>query len=437
MLRPGDVIQTKRDGRELSAGQVDAFVRAAARLEGSGWEKYHLSALLMAIYLNGMTPAETAHLTRAMADSGRRLDLSDLPGPKVDKHSTGGVGDKTSLILGPLAAACGVVVPMMSGRGLGHSGGTLDKLESIPGFRVNLSEAELRDALKKVGLGMIGQTAEVAPADKTLYALRDVTATVESTPLITASILSKKLSEGISGLVMDVKTGRGAFMKAREQSRQLAESLVKVGTANGLKMRAIITAMDAPLGRFVGSALEVVESIETLKGNGPPDLTELSVTLAARMAELAGIASGAEAEAMVRAALASGAGLEVFRKCVEQQGGDPRVIDDYARLPQACATAQVAADRAGFITSVDAEKVGVAVRLLGGGRDRAEDGIDHAVGVILRAKPGERVGPMEAVFEVHYHDGAKLVAAMPLLAKAFEIGDAPPKEEPLVLEEIA
>src|SRR5262245_8373655 len=289
-MRPGDVIQTKRDHSELSRAQIDAFVTAAARFargESAGdWEKYHLTALLMAIYLNDMTPAEAAHLTRAMADSGKRLDLSDLAGAKVDKHSTGGVGDKTSLILGPLAAACGVIVPMMSGRGLGHSGGTLDKLESIPGFNVHLTEAQFRAALQKVGLGMIGQTADIAPADKTLYALRDVTATVESIPLITASILSKKLSEGIGGLVMDVKTGRGAFMKTRERSRALAESIVKVGTANGLKTIAMITAMDAPLGRYVGNALEVIESIEVLKGQGPTDLTELSVKLAARMVEL-------------------------------------------------------------------------------------------------------------------------------------------------------
>jgi pyrimidine-nucleoside phosphorylase len=436
-MRPGDVIQTKRDGGELSREQIDAFVRAAARLEGSGWEKYHLTALLMAIYLNGMTPEETAYLTLAMAESGKRLNLSTLPGPKVDKHSTGGVGDKTSLVLGPLAAACGVVVPMMSGRGLGHSGGTLDKLESIPGFDVCLSEARLRAALAKVGLGMLGQTADIAPADKTLYALRDVTATVESIPLITASILSKKLSEGITGLVMDVKTGRGAFMKTRERARQLAESLVRVGTANGLKTTALLTPMDAPLGRFVGNALEVVESIETLKGTGPPDLTELSVKLAARMVELAGIATGAGAEKKVRSALSSGAGLDVFRRCIEQQGGDPRVIDDPSRLPRTDATVQVSADRAGYVTSVDAEKVGVAVRVLGGGRNRAEESIDPAVGVVCRAKPGERTALGESVFEVHYRDGARLVEAMGLLAKAFTVADAPPAEPPLILEEIA
>ena len=342
---------TKRDGGELAPDQIDSFVRGATT--GEGWDEYQLSALLMAIFLRGMTPAETAHLTRAMADSGKRLDLSDIPGPKVDKHSTGGVGDKTSLILGPLAAACGVVVPMMSGRGLGHSGGTLDKLESIPGFRVGLSEDEFRDALRSVGLGMIGQTADVAPADKTLYALRDVTATVESIPLITASILSKKLAEGISGLVMDVKCGRGAFMKTRAEARALAESLVRVGTANGLKTTALITAMDAPLGRYVGNSLEVIESIETLKGNGPRDLTDLSVLLAARMVRARGPGGrrrGGESQGARGARL--GAGLEVFRKCIEQQGGDPRVIDDYSRLPTAPRTMEVVAPRAGYVTEM-------------------------------------------------------------------------------------
>jgi pyrimidine-nucleoside phosphorylase len=372
-----------------------------------------------------------------MAESGTRLDLSDLPGPKVDKHSTGGVGDKTSLVLGPLAAACGVVVPMMSGRGLGHSGGTLDKIESIPGFRVGLSEGEFREALVNVGLGMIGQTAEVAPADRTLYALRDVTATVESIPLITASILSKKLSEGIGGLVMDVKTGRGAFMKTREQSRALAESLVRVGTTNGLKMSSMITAMDAPLGRHVGNSLEVIESIETLKGHGPPDLTELSVKLAARMVELAGIASGAEGEAKVRAALASGAGLEVFRKCVEEQGGDPRVIDDYSRLPTAPRTAEVVAPRSGYVGEMAAGAVGVASMVLGGGRERAEDSVDHAVGVVCRAKPGEFVRAGVTVYEIHYRSTARFLNALPLLEESFTIVDAPPKEEPLIPEEMA
>jgi pyrimidine-nucleoside phosphorylase len=285
---------------------------------------------------------------------------------------------------------------------------------------------------------MIGQTADIAPADKKLYALRDVTATVESIPLITASILSKKLAEGISGLVMDVKCGRGAFMKTRADARALAESLVRVGTANGLRVSALLTAMDAPLGLSVGNALEVVESIETLKGDGPDDLTQLSVLLAARMVRLAGLADDdAEATRRVRTALDSGAGLEVFRRCIEQQGGDPRVVDDYKLLPQASTTAYVRATRRGYVGSIDAERVGVATMLLGAGRERAEDSVGHGVGVIVLTKPGELAKPDEPIFEVIYRDGAKLAAAVPLLEGAFTLADAPPPEQPLVLEEVA
>lgn len=435
-MRAVDIIRTKRDGGDLTPEAINSFVSGATT--GEGWAPYQLSAFLMAVFLRGMSPTETAHLTRAMADSGKILDLSDIPGPKVDKHSTGGVGDKTSLILGPLAAACGVIVPMMSGRGLGHSGGTLDKLEAIPGFRVDLSEAEFRSALRNVGLGMIGQTSDVAPADKTLYAIRDVTGTVESIPLITASILSKKIAEGIGGLVMDVKCGHGAFMKTRGAARLLAESLARVGTANGLKTVAVITAMDVPLGRYVGNALEVIESIETLKGKGPRDLTDLSVLLAARMVKLAGLAPDVtEAGRKVRAALDSGAGLEVFRRCVEEQGGDPHALDDYSRLPSAHRTMLVVAPRSGFITEMVAGAVGVASMILGSGRERAEDGIDHAVGIICRAKPAERVRAGETVYEVHYRSSAKLMAALPLLEESFKIADSPPTVYPLLLEEIA
>jgi pyrimidine-nucleoside phosphorylase len=435
-MRAVDVIRKKRDGGELSPAEIDAFVSAATT--GAGWADYQLSALLMAIVCRGMSAAETAHLTRAMADSGKRLDLTDVPGPKIDKHSTGGVGDKTSLILGPLAAACGVVVPMMSGRGLGHSGGTLDKLESIPGFRVNLTEEEFRAALHNVGLGMIGQTKDVAPADKKLYAMRDVTGTIESIPLITASILSKKLAEGISGLVMDVKCGRGAFMKTRADAKALAESLVRVGTANGLKVSAFITAMDTPLGRYVGNSLEVIESIETLKGRGPKDLTDLSVKLAARMVVLAGLAADdAEATTKVRHALDSGAGLEVFRKCIEEQGGDPRVIDDYTRLPTAPRTMDVVANRPGYVSEVIAGAVGVGSMVLGAGRERAEDAIDHAVGVICRVKPADAVTAGQPVYEVRYRSNSRMLAALPLLEESFQIADESPPEPPLVLEEIA
>src|SRR6184192_340882 len=312
----------------------------------------------MAIVLRGMNTEETAWLTAAMVESGVRVDLEAVPGVKVDKHSTGGVGDKTSLVLAPLAAACGVAVPMMSGRGLGHTGGTLDKLEAIPGFRVNLSLEEMKAALKTVGCAMIGQTAQIAPADKKLYALRDVTGTVESIPLISASIMSKKIAEGIDALVLDVKTGRGAFMKTESDSRRLAESLVSIGNASGVRTEAVITAMDQPLGRAVDNALEVVECLEVLKGRGPRDLADVSIDLTARMLVVGGVAADrASGERRVRDAIASGAGLERFRRIIEHQGGDARVVDDYARLPAAPARHVITAARGGYLTGLDAEAV--------------------------------------------------------------------------------
>jgi pyrimidine-nucleoside phosphorylase len=434
-MRAVEIIKKKRDGGELSRAEIAAIVEAAA---SGSWPEYQLSALLMAVCVRGMTPAETAHLASLMARSGRILDLSDVPGTKVDKHSTGGVGDKTSLVLAPLAAACGVVVPMMSGRGLGHSGGTLDKLESIPGFRVGLSEAEFKAALRAVGIGMIGQSADSAPADKTLYALRDVTGTVESIPLITASVLSKKLAEGISGLVLDVKVGRGAFMKTPADARTLATSLVTVARANGLNCEAILTAMDAPLGRAVGNSLEVTEAIETLRGNGPRDLTELSVLLAARMVRLAGLAPDEPAAtAKVRAALSSGEGVQRFNRMVEQQGGDPRVVDDYQRLPSAPHVRLVTAGRDGFIAAIDAEQVGLAAVGLGAGRQRAADAVDHAVGVVVRAKPGDAVRAGDAVFEVHYRNPATVREAVTRLAAGYTLSELSPHPQPLVLESVS
>jgi len=420
-----EIIRAKRDGRELTAAQIGEFVRAAAHGE---WPDYQLSALLMAIFLKGMTVDETATLTRQMADSGKVLDLSDIPGVKVDKHSTGGVGDKVSLVLAPLAAACGVTVPMMSGRGLGHTGGTLDKLEAIPGFNVNLTEDQFREALRNVGVGMIGQTAEVAPADKKLYALRDVTGTVESIPLITASILSKKLAEGISGLVMDVKCGRGAFMKTLPDARALADSIQRVGTANGLKVVTMITAMDAPLGRAVGNSLEVIEAIETLRGQEPDDLMELCVRQAEAMARLAGV--GADA----RAALRSGTALDKFREMVAQQGGDPRVVDDTSLLPLAPDRAQVTAKSAGFVGEMDAEAVGIAAMKLGAGRERAEDVVDPGVGVMVRKKPGEAVAVGDVVFEIYHRAAKGLTRAMELLEGSFTVVDLAPDVGPLVIE---
>ncbi len=425
-----EIIRKKRDGHELAPGEIREFVRAAAM---GTWPDYQLSALLMAICIRGMTPEETAILTREMADSGTVFDLAAIPGIKVDKHSTGGVGDKVSLVLAPLVAACGAVVPMMSGRGLGHTGGTLDKLEAIPGFRVNLSEAEFKSSLSKLGVAMIGQTAEVAPADKKLYALRDVTGTVESIPLITASILSKKLAEGISGLVMDVKCGRGAFMKSLSQARELAHSIARVGKLNGLNVRAVITDMDAPLGRAVGNSLEVIESIEILRGRGPADLRELCLVFAAEMLDLAGIADGVR---LASEALDGGTALHKFRQMIEAQGGDPAVVDDPSVLPRAESHTTILAERSGFIIEMDAEAVGLAALELGAGRRRAEDRVDPGVGILVCKKPGESVRAGEAMFEIH-HNGPGLAAAVAHLGRCFRIGDDAPSPRPLVLEVVA
>ena len=433
-MRAVDIIRKKRDGHPLDPAEIEVFVAGAT---SGSWPDYQLSALLMAIVLRGMSAEETACLTAAMVRSGVKLDLSDIPGPKVDKHSTGGVGDKTSLVVVPLAAACGVVVPKMSGRGLGHSGGTLDKLESIPGFRVSLSLAELRAALRHVGCALIGQTPEIAPADKVLYALRDVTATVESIPLITASILSKKIAEGIEALVLDVKCGRGAFMKHRADALRLAESLVSIGTANGVRTQALVTQMDVPLGRAVGNALEVIECIETLKGRGPADLAALALQLAARML-VAGRAAGtlAEAEARVRGVLASGAGLEKFRAIIEQQGGDPRAIDDYSRLPSTPGRTIIRAERSGHVHAVDAELVGRATVLLGAGRDRVEDRVDAAVGAVVLALKGEQVRVGDPLVELHHGDESRLDQAIRLIGRAWLIEEAAPPPHPLILDTI-
>jgi pyrimidine-nucleoside phosphorylase len=433
-MRAVDVIMRKRDGGALSREEIAFFVDGVT---AGSLPDYQASALLMAIVLRGMSPQETAWLTDAMVHSGVRVDLADIPGVKVDKHSTGGVGDKTSLVLAPLAAACGVPVPMMSGRGLGHTGGTLDKLEAIPGFRVNLSLDEMRAALARAGCAMIGQTAQIAPADKKLYALRDVTATVESIPLISASIMSKKIAEGIDALVLDVKTGSGAFMKTEADSRRLAESLVAIGNASGVKTEAIITAMDAPLGRAVGNALEVIECIDVLKGGGPSDLIDVSIELTARMLVL-GKAAGdhAEAERRARGAIASGTGLERFRRIIETQGGDPRVVDDPGRLPNAPQRHAIVAGRSGFVDRLDAELVGRASVALGAGRDKVDDPVDFAVGIIVRAKPGDEVRAGDPVLELHYRDRPRLEAASALAARAIGIGDARPAVRPLIVGEV-
>ena len=433
-MRAVDIIQAKRDGRALTAEEIRFFVDGVT---AGTLPDYQASSLLMAIFLRGMTTEETARLTDAMVHSGVRVDLRDITGVKVDKHSTGGVGDKTSLILAPVAAACGVPVPMMSGRGLGHTGGTLDKLESIPGFRVNLSLDEMKAALAKTGCAMIGQTAQIAPADKKLYALRDVTGTVESIPLISASIMSKKIAEGIDALVLDVKTGSGAFMKTEADSRRLAESLVAIGNASGVRTEAIITAMEAPLGRAVGNALEVIECLDVLKGEGPQDLVDVSVELAARMVVLGGVTEDLpSARTQVLRAISSGSGLDRFRQIIEMQGGDPKIVDDHQRLPHVPDRWAVPAGRSGFVTGLNAELVGRASVVLGAGRDRVEDPVDPAVGIMVIAKPGDEVRAGDPVLEIHFRDSSRLEAAKRLTDQAITIGDAPPVPGRLIVAEV-
>jgi pyrimidine-nucleoside phosphorylase len=434
-MRAVDLIRQKRDGGALDRAAIDFFITGVT--DGS-LPDYQAAALLMAILLRGMSADETTALTDAMVRSGVRVEYPGIDGIPVDKHSTGGVGDKTSLILAPLVAASGAYVPMMSGRGLGHTGGTLDKLEAIPGFRTGLSLAELRRALATVGCALIGQTAEIAPADKKLYALRDVTGTVESIPLICASIMSKKIAEGIGGLVLDVKTGSGAFMKTLDDSRRLAESLVAIGEGSGVRTEALITDMGAPLGRMVGNSLEVVECLETLKGRGPSDLEKLSVLLAARMLIVAGLERDeAAAEQRVRHALASGAGLEKFGAIVEFQGGDRRVIDRYERLPSAPDRHDVKASRDGYVSALRAEPIGRAAVGLGAGRGKLDDVIDPGVGIEVVAHVGSAVRAGDAILRVHHRGGRGLPDALSLLAAAMTIADEPPTPHPIVVERVS
>jgi pyrimidine-nucleoside phosphorylase len=433
---PQHIIARKRDGHALGRSEINAFVRGAT--EGT-WADYQLAALLMAIFLRGMDTAETTALTDAMMRSGVVADLSHVPGVKVDKHSTGGVGDKVSLPLAAMVAACGVPVPMISGRGLGHTGGTLDKLESIPGFRVGLSLEEYRAQVAKVGCALIGQTRDLAPADKKLYALRDVTATVECLPLICGSILSKKMAEGIDALVLDVKFGGGAFMKTLPDARALATAMCAIGKAMGRPTRALLTRMDQPLGRAVGNAVEVAESIACLRGEpGAEDLMEVTYALGAEMLLLAGVASDAnEAKAKLAATISSGAALAKFREIVAAQGGDPRVCDDPAGvLPKAAFIGEVRAPRAGFVVGVDAMAIALAALRSGAGRIRAEDTVDHAVGFTRLVKIGERVEAGAILGVAHASAGAKLAEARAALEVAVSIGDSAPVAEPLVVERV-
>ena len=430
-FRAIDVIRKKRDGIELSQAEIEGLVNAYT--VGS-IPDYQVSAWLMAVVLKGMTRPETAALTDAMLHSGDVLDLSSLPRRKVDKHSTGGVGDKTSLVLAPLAAAAGVAVPMISGRGLGHTGGTLDKLEAIPGFNVNLPVAEFRRVLEVCGCAMIGQTAEIAPADRKLYALRDVTGTVESPYLICASIMSKKLAEGIDALVLDVKTGSGAFMKNEKDAAFLAELMVETGERMGKRVVALITDMDQPLGNMIGNALEVVEVVEILRGGGPDDLRQLCLELAGWMLHLGGVSKTvAEGKQESAKLISSGKALERFRQMVELQGGDTRVIDDVKRLPHAQHTMQVISGKTGYLSSMQCEQIGTACVILGGGRERKEDAVDPAVGIVLHKKVGDRVAAGEAIATIHYNREAQADRARQLIEASCETADAPPPtKRPLI-----
>lgn len=398
-MRMVDVIDHKRNGSALTKEEISAFIEGYTNGE---IPDYQASALLMAIYFNGMTDEEQANLTMQMLNSGDRLDLSDIPGIKVDKHSTGGVGDKTSIPLAPMVAALGIPVPMISGRGLGHTGGTLDKLEAIPGFEVERSEAEFKKQVRDIKVAIVGATGNVAPADKKICALRDVTDTVDSIPLIAGSIMSKKIASGTDALVLDVKTGTGAFMKEEADAVKLANALVKIGKSVGMNCMALISDMNQPLGNMVGNALEIQESIAILKGEGPEDITELVMTLGSQMVVLAKKAATlAEARAKLEEVVANGSALEVFRQMIVAQGGDPRVIEDPTLMPQAKYHFELPAPQAGYITKMTADEIGIAAMLLGGGRQAKTDVIDYAVGIELHKKVGDAVAEGESLLTIH------------------------------------
>lgn len=429
-MRMVDVIDKKRQGGELTAAELQFFVDGVVQ---KTIPDYQVSALLMAIYFQGMTAREQTTLTMTMMNSGDHLDLSPIPGIKVDKHSTGGVGDKTSLPLAAMVAALGIPVPMISGRGLGHTGGTLDKLEAIPGFQVDLSEAAFINQVKEIGLAIVGATGEVAPADKRIYALRDVTDTVDSIPLIASSIMSKKIASGTDALVIDVKTGAGAFMKQTADAKKLATALVEIGRQAGLDCKAIISDMNQPLGHKVGNALEIEETLDLLKGKGPADLLELVLTLGSEMAVMGKKADNREAgRKLLEETIADGSALAKFKQMIIAQGGDGRVVDDYSLLPHAKDQVVVTADRAGVISQLTADEIGVAAMLLGGGRQTASDQLDYGVGIEVHHKLGDRVAVGDPLFTIHSNQ-ADLTEVKALLAKSLRIGDQAPRL-PLVYE---
>lgn len=429
-----ELIAAKRDGQTLHGDEIRRLIADFVRGEVAD---YQLSAFLMASYLRGLSDDECVALTFAMLHSGKVLDLGHVPGVKVDKHSTGGVGDKVSICLAPLVASCGVPVPMVSGRGLGHTGGTLDKLEAIPGFRTDMSTEDFARIVAEVGTCMIGQTQDIAPADKRIYALRDVTATVECIPLIVASILSKKLAEGIDGLVLDVKVGKGAFMKDEARARELASALVRVGTGAKKKVVAVLTRMDAPLGREIGNASETQEALLVLQGKGPSDLVECTRILAREMLLLGGVAaSNAEADTKLDRAIASGDAVRTMERMVAAQGGDPKVVANPSLLALAPRKVHVVADRGGFVTGIDALAIGLAGVAMGAGRTRADQAVDFGVGVTLGKKPGERVDAGDTLATLHLREGHDKDALSARVAGAFTLGDEAPPSLPLVVGRI-
>ncbi|HEY63721.1 MAG TPA: thymidine phosphorylase [Caldilineae bacterium] len=430
-MRVVEIIERKRDGAELTTAEIEYFIRGYTAGE---IPDYQAAALCMAIYFRGMTPRETTDLTLAMAHSGATLDLHDIAPFIVDKHSSGGVGDKTTLVVGPIVAACGLPVGKMSGRGLAFSGGTLDKLESIPGFQADLTIEQFRKQLQEVGLVVAGQTHELAPADGKLYALRDVTGTVPAIPLIASSIMAKKIAAGADAIVLDVKVGSGAFIKTLEEAERLAQLMVEIGTRSGRRMTAIISDMSQPLGRAVGNALEVIEAIETLHGGGPEDFREHALTVAAEMLAMRRDAVDESHKERRRAkeALRNGAAWEKFREFVAAQGGDVAAVEDPRRLPRAAYIAPLTADTAGYVQAIDAAMIGIAVVDLGGGREKKGDPIDPAVGVIMHARIGDRVEAGQPLCEIHANDDARLAQAEARLRRAFTIGPEPVEPPPLI-----
>jgi pyrimidine-nucleoside phosphorylase/thymidine phosphorylase len=434
-MRTVDLIQRKRDGEELSPQEIAALVDGYTRNE---IPDYQMSAFLMAVFFSGMTDREVSALTECMIKSGETVDLSAIPGMKVDKHSTGGVGDKTSLISAPLAASAGVVVPMISGRGLGHTGGTLDKLESIPGFRTDLTIEEFKAQLAKHGLAFIGQTPEIAPADGKIYGLRDATATVESIALIASSIMSKKLAVGLDAVVLDVKVGTGAFMKRQVDARRLAQMMVGIGRRMDKRVQALITDMNQPLGYAVGNALEVMEVSQTLQNAGPTDLTRISLELAARMIFLAKITTTLdEARELAQQKLLDGSGYKKFKDVIEAQGGNPQVLDRFELLPNATGVREISSPRAGYISAIDAEGIGKASSLIGAGRNTKEDTIDPAVGVILEVKVGQKVEGGAVLCRLYYTGEENVEEASQQIEDAFRISASAPEERELILEVVS